>query len=310
MGSLTPTMAGLHMALLVLVGSASAIERWTLGDLGGSLVGPSKVYDDLDTDVSIARRPEHSARSSAPKKEPVLPHWEEADLTRRYEEQQKMNAHRCRNFMGREVPCSGPPSIVHPGQIHPGLLPSETVELGSNQKKMCETPGCIGVSHMLLDNMDQSVSPCDDFYQFVCGGFEERVAIPDDRSAWSQFSVIDKELQQQLRALLETPPPPSEANVFKKVRSVYSACMNTPLIEQIGLQPLKDKLKSMVGWFLRATTGLSPSSTGSRRLTSSARTVTAQTRSSTFPLEPISRTLAGGLSTSTRPAWARHRPTW
>ena len=55
----------------MLVGSASAIEPWTLGDLGGSLVGPSKVYDDLDTDVSIARRPEHSARSSAPKKEPV-----------------------------------------------------------------------------------------------------------------------------------------------------------------------------------------------------------------------------------------------
>ena len=24
--------------------------------------------------------------------------------------------------------------------------------------------------------------------------------------------------------------------------------MNTPLIEQIGLQPLKDKLKSMGGW--------------------------------------------------------------
>merc|ERR1712158_68687 len=248
MGSLTPTMAGLHMALLMLVGSASAIEPWTLGDLGGSLVGPSKVYDDLDTDVSIARRPEHSARSSAAKKEPVLPYWEEADLTRRYEEQQKMNAHRCRNFMGREVPCSGPPSIVHPGQIHPGLLPSETVELGSNQKKMCETPGCIGVSHMLLDNMDQSVSPCDDFYQFVCGGFEERVAIPDDRSAWSQFSVIDKELQQQLRALLESQPPPTEAPVFKKVRSVYHACMNEPLIEEIGLQPLKDKLQSMGGW--------------------------------------------------------------
>ena len=29
---------------------------------------------------------------------------------------------------------------------------------------------------------------------------------------------------------------------------MYSACMNTPLIEQIGLQPLKDKLKSMGGW--------------------------------------------------------------
>ena len=37
-------------------------------------------------------------------------------------------------------------------------------------------------------------------------------------------------------------------NRIAQVRSVYSACMNTPLIEQIGLQPLKDKLKSMGGW--------------------------------------------------------------
>merc|ERR1719472_289966 len=240
-------MAGLLLALLVLVGSATAIEPWTLGDLGGSGFA-SKIYDDLDTDVSAGPRPEYAPRSNVQKQEQALPHWEAADLTRRFQEKQKMKTHRCRNFMGREVPCSGPPHLIHPGQIHPGLLPVETVELGSPKQNMCETPGCIGVSHMLLQNMDQSVSPCDDFYQFVCGGFEERVAIPDDRSSWSQFSVIDKELQQQLRALLETPPPPAEAPVFKKVRSVYHACMNEPLIEEIGLQPLKDKLQSMGGW--------------------------------------------------------------
>ena len=33
-----------------------------------------------------------------------------------------------------------------------------------------------------------------------------------------------------------------------QVRSVYHACMNEPLIEEIGLQPLKDKLRSMGGW--------------------------------------------------------------
>merc|ERR1719458_2435738 len=199
-------MAGLLLALLALVGCASAIEPWTLEDLGGSGFA-SKIYDDLDTDVSI-RRPEHSARSNVPR------------------EEQEMKSHRCRNFMGREVPCSGPPHLIHPGHIHQGLHPVETVALGGGeqQQKMCKTPGCIGVSHMLLQNMDQSVSPCDDFYQFVCGGFEERVAIPDDRSSWSQFSVIDKELQQQLRSLLESPPPPEEAPVFKKVRSVYHAC--------------------------------------------------------------------------------------
>merc|ERR1712106_11231 len=111
MGSHHTAMAGLLLALLALVGSATAIEPWTLGDLGGSGFA-SKIYDDLDTDDSIAGRPEHSPRSNVQKQEQALPDWEAADLTRRYQEMQKTNSHRCRNFMGREVPCSGPPHLV------------------------------------------------------------------------------------------------------------------------------------------------------------------------------------------------------
>merc|ERR1712210_109693 len=113
MGSHHTAMAGLLLALLALVGHATAIEPWTLGDLGGSGLA-SKIYDDLDTDVSNARRPEHSLRSNLPKQEQVLPHWEAADLTRRFREKQQMKSHRCRNFMGREVPCSGPPQLLWP----------------------------------------------------------------------------------------------------------------------------------------------------------------------------------------------------
>ena len=42
--------------------------------------------------------------------------------------------------------------------------------------EVCNSAGCISAAHSLIQNMDSSVEPCDDFYQYACGGFEERVS--------------------------------------------------------------------------------------------------------------------------------------
>jgi len=118
----------------------------------------------------------------------------------------------------------------------------------SGSPAMCLTEGCIGTAHMILQNMNQSVDPCDDFYQFACGGFEERVVIPDDRSSRSQFAIIGDELLQQLKHILEAVPEPGESRVFTMARNVYKACMDLDKIEDGGLDPLKDMLKEMGGW--------------------------------------------------------------
>ena len=58
--------------------------------------------------------------------------------------------------------------------------------------------GCITTAADILDNLDDSVDPCDDFYQFACGGYIERTVIPDDHTRVNQFSTLDDKLNEQV----------------------------------------------------------------------------------------------------------------
>ena len=50
---------------------------------------------------------------------------------------------------------------------------------------------------MLIQNMDQTVDPCDDFYKFACGGFEQ-MDIPNDEIMVSQGTLLEDKLRAQV----------------------------------------------------------------------------------------------------------------
>ena len=111
---------------------------------------------------------------------------------------------------------------------------------------ICDTPGCVlagksfhktflcpcyscfnlPLAADLLKNMDKKVNPCDDFYSFACGGFEERLNIPDDKSSMTTFSLISDQVTEQLRNLVEKPIIEDEAEPFKLVKKLYQSCLN------------------------------------------------------------------------------------
>uniref|UniRef100_A0A4W6FL82 Membrane metalloendopeptidase like 1 n=1 Tax=Lates calcarifer TaxID=8187 RepID=A0A4W6FL82_LATCA len=80
----------------------------------------------------------------------------------------------------------------------------------------------------LLQNMDKSVKPCDNFYQYACGGWLERHVIPETSSRHS--------------------PNERDRDAIRKAKILYSSCMNESLIEQRDSQPLLKLIESIGDW--------------------------------------------------------------
>jgi predicted metalloendopeptidase len=78
----------------------------------------------------------------------------------------------------------------------------------------------------LLKKIDKSVDPCEDFYSFACGKFEQDTVIPDDKSSVTTFSLISDKVTEQLRKLIEKPLSDNEAPHNRLVKNLYKSCLN------------------------------------------------------------------------------------
>ncbi|UYV81915.1 Nep2 [Cordylochernes scorpioides] len=100
----------------------------------------------------------------------------------------------------------------------------------------------------LLNNLDESVSPCDNFYQFACGGWVERQMIPEDKSAVSVFSELQDDLNNKLRAMVDKPITGEEPDFIQMIKNMYNSCMNLSALETKASKPLQEVLEGLGGW--------------------------------------------------------------
>ncbi|XP_013888080.1 endothelin-converting enzyme 2, partial [Austrofundulus limnaeus] len=123
--------------------------------------------------------------------------------------------------------------------------------LGSSSdsgRGLCLSPTCITVTSQIMEAMDRSADPCQDFYQFSCGGWIRKNPLPQGHPRWDTSDVLWEQNQALLKHLLENKTFIGSSEAERKTQSYYLSCLNTQRIEDLGAQPLVDLITKIGGW--------------------------------------------------------------
>jgi putative endopeptidase len=95
-----------------------------------------------------------------------------------------------------------------------------------------------------IDNIDKTLDPCVDFYQYACGNWLKKAEIPADQSAWVSFVELDERNLVTLREILEkaSANDSGRSPIDQKVGDFYSSCMDEKTVDAKGLDSLKPEL--------------------------------------------------------------------
>jgi putative endopeptidase len=97
----------------------------------------------------------------------------------------------------------------------------------------------------LADNIDQTVSPAQDFFSYANGGWIKRTPIPEAESGWGVGDMVLEEIYGRLKKINEDALKENAAQgtISQKIGDFWFSSMDTLSIEKSGLTPLRENLE-------------------------------------------------------------------
>ena len=111
-----------------------------------------------------------------------------------------------------------------------------------------------GEHGLRTENIDNSTSPCHDFFQYANGAWLRTTRIPADHDTWGVDEEIDQRNLGILRDILENAASRSggvsdssgaAASPIRKIGDFYAAAMDESAIESAGVAPLSEDLAAI-----------------------------------------------------------------
>jgi putative endopeptidase len=117
------------------------------------------------------------------------------------------------------------------------------VAAAQNAGNSSPTPASTHLKSLDFSALDKSADPCENFYQYACGGWMRDNSIPADQASWGRFNELAERNRVFLREILEdaakaTSRTPNE----QKIGDYYASCMDEVTINKIGVTPIQPAL--------------------------------------------------------------------
>ena len=103
-------------------------------------------------------------------------------------------------------------------------------------------------SGVTASNLDQSVKPTADFYQYACGGWMANNPLGDEYARYGSFEVLGENNQQQLKDLVTQIAAQrnyAPGTIEQKIADFYNTAMATGDLERNGANPIQPELNTI-----------------------------------------------------------------
>jgi len=148
---------------------------------------------------------------------------------------------------GKQTPTT-PPKPDQPtggGDTKP-VEPADSTPVSTAPSKPVTTKSLASIG-LDPDALDRSADPCEDFYQFACGGWVAKTEIPADKplAMRSFVSIQDRNLEYEKTVLEQARTKPGDDAVLKQLGAYYGSCMDEAAMDKIGLGAIKPLLAAV-----------------------------------------------------------------